>query len=221
MSTRHRVKTIANEMHGSQLTAMTILARRSTKPAQLGCIAFIVVLWTYVLPAFAAYKDNAMFASGIRSKLSGAAKVKMDEFDERRRQLNVLISEIDKHTMQAVQSKTEIADIPVLVSARDRYSSELDKVRPPLYIAPFLGDWINEIWLTTYLLLVGLVYLRPASNGPQPWLRVGAWATAGYCAMEGTNWIRNFLLNTLERGRVTYAYVHWDISRSCAFGKRA
>jgi hypothetical protein len=164
----------------------------------------VVVLWTYVLPGIVASRDGVLTAEGVAQHLKDGAKQQWQDYEDRKNYEQRSLKNIDQTVAQDL-AKGGTEKLRDLVALRGVYNSELSTLTPPLTVAGLVGNWLLEIWVLSYLALgCLLVVLQKQSPVRIQFPRVVLWSVGLYVAFNWSNWIRNGLLTTPDRGRRVY-----------------
>jgi hypothetical protein len=177
----------------------------------LVCVA-LVLIWVYAIPGWVAYQSHALTASQIPTLLKGQAKKDWDQYQAALHNLQNCVSVEDAALANPSIDESKLAGI---LSIRRTCSSLISEENPPLTLAGFIGNWLSEIWVISYLGLLILVSQWPTRSQPGAnWTRIVSLGLCFYVAFNWSSWIRNFRLTDVANGRRVYSFVNWDISHA-------
>ncbi|HXO31988.1 MAG TPA: hypothetical protein VN901_06560 [Candidatus Acidoferrales bacterium] len=172
----------------------------------------LVFIWIYAIPGWVAYRGHAFTAAQIAPLLHGQAKRDWDQYQVALHNLQNCVAVEDVGLANPTIDQSRLAG---LLSVQRACSSLLSEEKPPLTLAGFIGNWLLEIWIISYLGLLMLVSQwssRPESR--VNWLRMVSLGLCLYIAFNWSSWIRNFGLTEVANGRRVFSFVNWDISHA-------
>lgn len=116
---------------------------------------------------------------------------------------------------QIVSAKNDSDAIRVAVVKQQACSAAMRDLNPPLITAGYAGNWLSEIWVTSYVGLAILIAVHRAREKlPARWWRVISTTLVLYSVFDWSSYVRNFFLTSEADGRRVYSFVNWDVGHA-------
>jgi hypothetical protein len=181
----------------------------------LACALFVGL----ILPGLAAYKSEVFFYETMRHRVEHQASnnllAQLRAFNQHQALLKNQISHIDTFLLQTSGLDLKL-DLPQLLTLRQAYFFELNSSKPPVSIQPFYQHIIMYFWPIMYSCLGFLIVcLKPHVLMDKSWLRGQSLPLLAVCIFMfnvSFIWLRNFGLQSIDQGRIVYAYSNYDVS---------
>src|SRR3984885_10290623 len=174
-----------------------------------GCVA-LVFMWIYAIPGVVAYRSHVFTPTEIALHLKGTAKKDWDQYQASVSNLQNCVARQDGVLADPTLDQSKLT---ALLSIRRTCSSLLSEENPPVTLAGFIGNWLLEIWVISYLgLLILISQWTSQSLQVIKWQRTISLGLFFYLAFNWSSWVRNFGSTQVENGRRVFSFVNRDIS---------
>src|ERR1022692_2522623 len=199
-------------------------ARALTHPLRTlglaGVIAFVSLILTVVIPGLVAWHNDVFYEKGLKAKFAEKELKKkfvvkdrnlLDDFETRqesRLKEMRMIKEVIEKQFRDPNNKENLAAI---LERHAQIQKEYDAASYPIHFVPFFQNIQILLHPVLYTCLGCLVFLVRPPNCSVSFFRTAAIALGIYLASKWPQYIRTFLFDTAEAGRMVVAYPNWDI----------